>query len=280
MKILITGAQGYLGALLFAELRNEYDIVGTARSRFLSKDVIPLDIRDIDLMYKCFASVMPDVVIHTAAISNVASCEENPAEAFRTNAGGTLNIAQAANEIGAKVILISSLAAQNPLTVYGNSKQAAENHIRMVKAGYEILQLSMTFGLSPNTTNNRPFNKILRSMKSGLPQLYDNKWKFQPTHTEHFLSVISCILQRPFGGNNLTITIEESSTMHQIASDVLNPDLVIGAPLYQRRAEQLVDTSHLSRLGFPTTTYCTMIKRLREQLKIANTNFVSFSNEI
>ncbi len=266
MKILITGAHGYLGSLLCAELRPKYEVVGTSRHGALNAEVVPLDIRAAELVTATFAALTPDVIIHAAAITNVASCEKNPTETFKTNAEGSLNIARAANEIGAKVIFISSLAARDPLKVYGKSKQAAENYIRTVRAGYEILQLSMTFGLSPNTTNNRPFNKIISTMQTGSPQVYDNFWRFQPTHTDHLLSIINRLLEQPFAGRCLAVTTVETCTMYQIASDVLNPTLVQGEHLYYGRSEQLIDSDHLPRLGFPAWSYSSMVKILREHL--------------
>lgn len=191
---------------------------------------------------------------------------KKPFEAFKTNTEGTLNVVNAANAVGSKVVFISSLAAQNPSTVYGKSKQDAEAHVRTVKAGYEILQLSMTFGLSPNTTNHRPFNKILSTKRTGLPNVYDNIWRFQPTHTEHFIGVINLLLEDSFKGRNLAVTIDEYSTLYQIASDILAPQAVKAATLYENRGELFINPKHLSQHGLPTCTYSSMIDRLRKQL--------------
>lgn len=266
MRILVTGAYGYLGSLFCAELRTKHDVVGASRHGSLNVGIMPLDIRELGMVTNCVAAVGPEVIIHAAAIANVASCEENPTEAMKTNAEGTLNVVRAANEFDARVILVSSLAARNPSTAYGKSKRAAEDCIQTVRAGYEILQLSMTFGLTPNTTNPRPFNKILSTMRTGSPEVYDNSWKFQPTHTEHVLSVVERLLSRPFEGRTLAVTTAETCTMHQVASEVLAPITVKGDHLYHGRTEQLVDPRHLTQHGFPACSYSSMVKRIREQL--------------
>lgn len=266
MKILITGASGYLGAFLSVELRSKFDIIRTSRQGSFDEEVIPLDIRDSVMVAKTFAALKPDVIIHTAAAANIGFCEKNLIEAFRTNTEGTLNIVRGANEVDAKVIFISSLAARDTLTVYGETKKIAENHIKTVKAGYEILQLSMTFGLSPNTKSHRPFNKILSALQMGTPQIFDKSWRFQPTYTEHLLSIINQVLLQSFKGRSLAITTMESCTMYQIASDLLNYPLVRGANLYHGRVEQIIELEHLSNFGFPTYSYSLMINQLRDQL--------------
>ena len=266
MKILITGARGYLGSLLCTELRSKYNIIGTSFHEDINAKIIPLDIRDASSVIELLAALSPDVIIHAAAIANVSLCEKSPAEAFKTNSEGTLNMVRAANEIGAKVILISSLAARNPLTVYGKSKKMAEKYVRTVKSGYEIVRLSMTFGLSPNTTNRRPFNKIISTMRTGMPRIYDNYWRFQPTYTEHLILVINRILKQSFAGRCLEVTTEKACTMYQIASAVLRPISVQGAKLYYGRAEQLIDPEKLLSFGFPTCSYSSMIEGLRAQL--------------
>lgn len=267
MKILITGVKGYLGSLFYEALQCDYDVIGSSRVGNSLSGTFALDITDKQAVNICFSCLTPDVIIHAAAIPSVAICEKEPKRAFTTNVEGTQNIVEAANEIGAKVIFISSLAALDTSTVYGRSKQLAEEHIRKVRAGYEILRLSMTFGLSPNTSNNRPFNKIISTIRIQSPIIYDNFWRFQPTYTEHVILVVKQILQQGFKGRCLAIITEGTCTMYQIASDVLKPIIIQEAKLYNNRTENFIDPTTLLYQGFPTFSYCSMVDDLRKQLE-------------
>ncbi|WP_394167962.1 sugar nucleotide-binding protein [Photobacterium piscicola] len=267
MKILITGVKGYLGSLFYEALRCDYEVIGSSRFGDSLLGIFALDITDKQAVNICFSCLNPDVVIHAAAMPSVGRCEKEPKQAFNTNVEGTQNIVEAANETGAKVIFISSLAALDTSTVYGKSKQLAEQHIRKVRAGYEILQLSMTFGLSPNTSNNRPFNKIISTIQIQSPIIYDNFWRFQPTYTEHVILVIKQILQQGFKGRCLAITTDGTCTMYQIASDVLKPIIIQEAKVYNNRTENFIDPITLLYQGFPTFSYSSMVADLRKQLE-------------
>jgi dTDP-4-dehydrorhamnose reductase len=210
MKILVTGANGYLGALLSSELEKSHQVARTSRGMLNHSSTLRLDITDRNETRILFDELKPDVILHAAAIASAVACDANPEEAMRVNVCGTENVVEAANECGARVLLVSSLAARDPSTVYGQSKREAETRVRSAAAGFEILQLSMTFGASPNKTANRPFNKIRNTLYTGFPEYYDNCWKFHPTDAEHVRIVIEEIIQKPFSGRTLPVTTSQS----------------------------------------------------------------------
>lgn len=266
MRILVTGADGYLGALLSEQLEKTHEIVRTSRNTGSDARTSRLDVTDRSLTMARIDEEKPNVIVHAAAIANVATCEARPEDAAHTNVGGTENVVDAANSCAARVILISSLAARDPSTVYGRTKRRAEECVEAVDAGHEILQLSMTFGLSPNRASHRPFNKILSTYRTGSPDTYDSSWQFQPTDAHHLLDVLHELLRRPFRGRVLPITTVERCTMHQIASDVLAPKRVKAAALHPGRIAQIAAPSELTEEGFASSTYDSLVRRLREQL--------------
>lgn len=266
MRILITGATGYLGALLAVQLEKTHEVLRTSRKLSEDPSVVKLDVTDRRETKARIVEHAPDVILHSAAIANVAACEANADKAVQINVGGTENVVDAANACAARVVLISSLAARDLSSVYGRTKRDAEARVRSVEAGYEVLQLSMTFGISPNRTNARPFNKILSTFRTGYPDTYDNSWRFQPTDASHLLKIIEDLLQRPFMGRTLPISITESCTMHQLASDVLAPMHIRAADLYPERMTKLIASSELAAHGFTSSSYEELVGRLQRQL--------------
>lgn len=111
-RILMTGATGFLGGWLVGHLlRNEHDVhvvrnpAPSIRKDTNSQyDLLQLGARctehRIDLMNaqqvdETIAAIMPDVVIHMAAIGDVGICARNPTLAFNTSALSTLNLLDA-----------------------------------------------------------------------------------------------------------------------------------------------------------------------------------------
>ncbi len=138
-RILITGGAGYLGSYVTKQLvahganvivysRDElkhFDLnLQLQASAQLVKFVIG-DVRDRERLIS--ASKQVDIVIHAAALKQVGVCEKNPEECFKTNVAGTENVIAACkqNDVS-KLLFISTDKAVEPVSVYGNSKQAGE----------------------------------------------------------------------------------------------------------------------------------------------------------
>ena len=109
-KILITGAGGMLGTDLGNVLRADFEIVGLER-RPVTHLAVPYDICDLTQARKTREAILshkPDVVIHTAAMTDVDYCEEHHDEALENNVAATEHVVDAANEIDVPVIFYST----------------------------------------------------------------------------------------------------------------------------------------------------------------------------
>ena len=70
MKIMVTGAGGFVGSRLVAYYGKKYDVWGVTH-----KD---LDLTDEAAVFKTVEKYRPDVLLHCAAISDVAECSKKP----------------------------------------------------------------------------------------------------------------------------------------------------------------------------------------------------------
>ncbi|HEY8030658.1 MAG TPA: UDP-N-acetylglucosamine 4,6-dehydratase (inverting) [Gaiellaceae bacterium] len=83
------------------------------------------DVRDRDRLRRAFAGV--DIVVHAAAMKQVAACEYNPIEAIMTNVMGTRNVIDAALDEGVeRALFIGTDKAVNPTNLYGATKLCGE----------------------------------------------------------------------------------------------------------------------------------------------------------
>ena len=136
VKVLITGSAGQLGTDLVASANHAgLDVIATSHA--------DLDITDRNSVSQKIASAAPEAIIHAAAWTAVDACESDIKKAMAINSDGTANVANAARQIGARVIYISTdyvfdgtkatpyieSDIPNPQSVYGASKLAGERHL-------------------------------------------------------------------------------------------------------------------------------------------------------
>jgi UDP-N-acetylglucosamine 4,6-dehydratase len=103
-----------------SEMRKELPDSSDSRIRYFIGDV-----RDRERLRRAFGKV--DIVVHSAALKQVPTCEYNPIEAVQTNIIGTQNVIDAAIDQGVKrVLALSSDKAVNPVNLYGATKLCME----------------------------------------------------------------------------------------------------------------------------------------------------------
>jgi UDP-glucose 4-epimerase len=109
-KVLITGSSGFLGSTIVNDYSHLFgDIIAVSRStRVPSKDNVKNYAVDIceDTFIDLVQENSPSAIIHTAARSIVRDCEQNPAQAFRQNVQGTVNVLEAARRLNTNIPVV------------------------------------------------------------------------------------------------------------------------------------------------------------------------------
>lgn len=169
MKILITGCRGQLGSQIINILKEGASELGTIQQDYRNAEIIGVDIEELDIsnleLVKSFINeVKPDIVINPAAYTNVDGCENNRDLAFKANSLGPRNLAIACEQVGAKLIHISTdyvfrgngtipyreYDVTNPVSVYGKTKLLGENYVRECCPRYFILRTAWLYGYNGN----------------------------------------------------------------------------------------------------------------------------------
>lgn len=268
--VLIIGASSYVGARIYFDLQDKYRLIGTYFHHPLSTKFLQLNLTDREYVSKMFHKMKPDVVIHVANYPSPRSAVNNEKNFIALNKKATEYVVESANDSGAKVIFISSQAANNPDDLYGKLKRESEDRVRTVRAGYIILRPSLIVGFSPNTTSDRPFNRMLRCLDDGVKAgEFDTSWKLQPTYLGHISGVIDKAIQNAVWNNVIPIFIDKLVTQYQIARDILGRFGVSVRPvdLHFHIPPSSDDVTRFMKFDLPPHSYDEMIETIVGEIK-------------
>jgi dTDP-4-dehydrorhamnose reductase len=165
-KVLITGSNGLLGQKLVERFRSEggHEIIATSFSENIAfnKDGYRFELMDItnpaEVEY-ILNRYEPEVILHTAGLTQVTHCEKNQEEAWRTNVEATETLAKASNKHGSHFILLSSdfvfdgrkgpykeTDATGPVNYYGQTKLEAEKIAGKISKSLSIVRTCLVYG--------------------------------------------------------------------------------------------------------------------------------------
>lgn len=156
MKFLITGAGGMLGRVFCRQLKDKNEIYGI--------DIRPgfteIDITEKQALWEFIKKAQPQVIVHTAAYTDVDGCESDLDKAHKINADGTKNLAEACKDVSALMVYISTdyvfdgkkdasyteTDKPNPINVYGKSKLQGEEYVKKLCKNFLIIRSSGLYG--------------------------------------------------------------------------------------------------------------------------------------
>ena len=235
MNILISGASGYIGAALYASLKSQVSqttptassnprplrVFGTYHKHQLLPELLEMKLEDKSSVESVIKSTNPEIIIHAAAVPSQSIFNTNLSYAETVNRNGTENIVRAANQVGAKLIFISSEASLED-SHYGQSKLFGESFVKgHSEKDWVILQPGTTYGLSPNTTHPRPFNRLLAAVRARQPIAFDNSEHFRMSWLENLCQVLQEVIQRSISKETIPVILSRSTTRYEVASFLL-----------------------------------------------------------
>jgi len=176
VKILLIGARGQLGQEILAVARDQ------GNDEIFPVTHEQLDIRDAARVRDLVQRERPQCIINTAAFHKVDLCEDEPETTFAVNEGGARNLAEAAEEIGALMLQLStdyvfdgektSPYVENdearPISVYGRSRLAGERAVAASCRRFLIIRTCGLYGLAGKVSKMGNFvETMLRLAEQG-----------------------------------------------------------------------------------------------------------------
>jgi dTDP-4-dehydrorhamnose reductase len=203
MKILITGANGLLGQKLVNLLLQQPDtqLVATAHRSLvfpLTKGEFHLlDISNREQVNEVVAQTKPDVIINTAAMTNVDRCETEREACWQANVTAVEHLVEACGKHNVHLIHVSTdfifdgkegpldeTAVPAPVNFYGESKLAAEKIIQESNISWCILRTVLVYGVSSDMSRSNIVLWVKKSLEEGKPiNVVNDQWR-TPTLAE------------------------------------------------------------------------------------------------
>lgn len=253
MKILITGANGLLGQHLVKRLIDcsDYEIIATGKGpsrlpfHFSNRfSYVSLDITQGVEVNDLVAGIVPDMIIHTAAITQVDECEQNPIHCWNTNVTATRFLLGAAEIADASFIYLSTdfifdgtagpyleTDLPGPVNYYGSSKLGAEKSVMESQLSWCIIRTVLVYGNILVGNRNNMVSWVQNNLSQGKAIQVVSDQLRTPTYVEDLAK-----------GILLAVENKAKGVYHISGEELLSPyDMAIATAAYLALDENLIE---------------------------------------
>lgn len=220
MRVLITGANGFLGHYLIEKLlQKQINVIATGkgicRLPFATNSLFVYEQMDftnpLSVQY-VISKHEPTVIVHAGASSKPDECEANQQKAFEVNTQGTENLLTSAKDNNAFFIFISTDFVfdgekgmyveddiPNPVNYYGTTKLLAEKNVIKYEGAWSIVRTVLVYG-KPNSGRNNLLTIVKEKIESGEGYSVFNDQQRTPTYVGDLADGIIAIIEKNANG--------------------------------------------------------------------------------
>lgn len=190
MKVLVTGANGFIGSYAVEALKEKYEVIGFERNKSENIPFVQGDIRNKEDVLKATKGI--DAVLHLAA--SVSS--NNFLANYEINVKGAQNLVEACKKNKVRRVIFTSsfttmLAEKDN---YGTTKAQAEDVFKSSGLDVTILRLGMVYG-----KNGKGFTKMVKNVTAVplfIPLIGNGAYRRQPVYVADVVDTIMKVLER------------------------------------------------------------------------------------
>ena len=197
MKIIVTGAAGYVGSVVVRRLLNsDHSVVGVDNLRYGGEALLEVldhpcftfvraDVRDLEAVGPALTDA--DAVVHLAALVGDPACARDPEYARAVNTQASMALYEACDSAGVPRLVFASTCSNygkmegdepvdetselRPVSLYAETKVAFEQYLlsqsRAAACKPTILRFATAFGLSPRMRFDLTVNEFTRDLSLG-----------------------------------------------------------------------------------------------------------------
>lgn len=218
--ILVTGSNGLLGQKLTENIRssNKYHLIATSKGANRFPEVtgyhyVEMDVLDPHSILVVLEKYRPDAVIHTAAMTNVDTCEAQPEQAYQLNVESVKSLLRVCEQFNIQFIHLSTdfifdgadgpydeTATPNPLSYYGETKLAAEKVVQQAKCPWVIIRTILVYGIVADLSRSNIVLWAKGALEKGQPlNVVNDQWRM-PTLAEDLAEACLLAVEREAHG--------------------------------------------------------------------------------
>ena len=220
MKILITGANGFLGHHLSIQLLEKgHTIIATGRgdcrlplANEKGFQYLSMDFTDPFAVHDVFEKCKPEIIVHAGAMTKVDECEQEQWQAYLTNVEGTVTMMMNAEEQKSFFIFVSTdfvfdgekgfykeEDSCRPVNFYGKTKLEAEDSVMEYEYDWAIVRTSLVYG-KPLAGRSNILTVVKDKLEKGEEYSVVNDQVRTPTYVEDLASGIVSIIEKKATG--------------------------------------------------------------------------------
>lgn len=247
--VFITGGSGLLALNWAMAIRERRQVVLGLHTRKISPAGVEsrsIDLESADAAARAFSEAGAGLVVHTAGLTSVERCEQNPALAQHLNVELAENVARACSKLELPLVhistdhlfsgdtpLVDETEATDPINVYGRTKADAEERVLAAHPDALVVRTNF-FGWGPGY--RRSFSDtILASLRSGEPITLFEDVFYTPILIENLADAVHGLVERGAGGIFNVTGDERISKLHfgyMVARKFqLDPSLIVPGAL-------------------------------------------------
>lgn len=289
MKIFITGGSGLLGQYLNIELSKDYEILTQYNKQAGNStqfNSVQTSITDFLRLEEIFQNFRPEIVIHTASISNAEKVDLlSPAAVYDVNVNATKKIAELCSLQDSKLIYIStdlvyagyrgSMLKEDakliPISFYAETKLMGETKIQETFDNYIILRTALLFGFGLSHSLNH-FQFVYKDLKNGKPvKLFTDQYR-TPLEVSDAARMLTELIRKNIKGEIINFGGRERLSRYELIEilceeagfdkNLLIKTTMEEAGLIYKVADVSMNTEKLQSLGVNQKSCCNSIREI------------------
>lgn len=295
--ILVTGSNGLLGQKIIYALRNRSGIrcISSSRGPNRMKAIDgyiyeSLDLTDRPAIMEVFNRYSPDVVINTAAMTNVDACELNKEEAYKMNVNTVEHLIEACSIHNTHLIHLSTdfifngkngpyveTDVPDPLSYYAQTKLEAENLVLKSSLLSTIIRTIIIYGVVDDNSRSNVVLWAYNSLKNGKTITAINDQFRSPTLAEDLADAcISAALKKATGIYHVSgREVMNILDIVKITAEFFNLDQSLIRPVSSEELKQpakrppvtgFIITKAIRELDFHPHTFLEGLSQVKNQL--------------
>ncbi|WP_431164548.1 SDR family oxidoreductase [Tenacibaculum halocynthiae] len=292
-RVVITGSNGLLGQSLVGLLLNEkdkYKVIGFSRGVNRSGrddfEYVSIDITDEMLLKEKLKIYTPDVIVNTAAMTNVDACEDNKEECDKLNIDVVHFLKEYVEKTNGHLVHLSTdfifdgkkgyykeTDEPNPLSYYGESKLKSEEVLTSSSVHYTILRTILVYGKVFDMSRSNIVLWVKKSLEEGKEITIVNDQYRMPTYVEPLANACKLAIDKKVKGV-FNVSSKKLLSIYEIAMEIaevfdLNKNLIM--PISTESLNQ--KASRPAKTGFDLSKSIEQLNFVPENFKQDLQNF-------